>query len=135
MNGFPEWTPASKRPVSDKQYNVTLSNGNVVPAYRDDSSWFKSNLGRDADVEIKDVIAWMPLPPAYKPPKFGWHPWNEKPKVSGEYLVHDGFNGTDMDAYDADRGEWKYHGNEQDNRVGHFVWSYIEPTPDTHNET
>jgi len=126
MNGYPEWTPASESPESDKQYDVTLSNGAVSTAYRDNSGWFKLNLGRGADVEINDVIAWMPLPPAYKPPKFGWHnPQIDAPKRSGEYLVRLGNGGkhwSDVQSYNRDTNKWSACATP-------LWWSHIEPTP------
>lgn len=61
-----EWIPCSDCLPDDHGTRlVTLSNGTVEGAYYSNDNWWC--IGDSINLEIRpDVIAWMPLPPAYK---------------------------------------------------------------------
>ena len=125
MNGYPEWIPASETPKERGGYVVSRANGSVGIGFWSERRNRFENLEND---EPADVIAWMLKPPAYDPPKFGWHPCEEKPPKPGKYLVlfcaswdakqHYGI----LDFYEIGIWECPYGATL-------IWWSHIEPVP------
>ena len=125
MNGYPEWTPASEKPNQFGWYLVTTDYGGVDVLLYDiiAGKWSRG----DAD---QSVLAWMPIPPAYEPPRFGWHnAKDELPTKEGNYLVQLYLPWAKEPMCDVraffKSGEWNV--SNKDVRV--LYWSHIEPTP------
>ena len=60
-----EWISVSERlPDDDRTKVVTLANGNVEAGYYSNGDWWC--VGDTIALENSTVIAWMPLPEAYK---------------------------------------------------------------------
>ena len=61
-----EWIPCSERlPEDTTTKAITLSNGVVEGGYYSEEKWWC--IGDSIRLVVKaDVIAWMPLPPAFK---------------------------------------------------------------------
>ena len=139
MNGYPEWTPASETPKKDCNCIVTSrgSDPDDDGLYVHDAhylvggGWYLEG-GSERDNITKDVLAWMPLPSAYKPPKFGWRDAKtDPPTKAGEYMVWWKFTpaAQPRKAFAKfQRGVWELNADV-------LWWSHIEPTPEAHNET
>lgn len=105
MEKHPEWTHAATKPSSHGFYLVSTQRGMIVAAYMET---LKMWLDRAEDI-TRDVIAWMPLPPDYEPPKpavLGWHDGDDKPDYSGRYIVHGKYQGTEFTASVDYKREW-----------------------------
>lgn len=62
-----EWIPCSERLPEDEETKiVTLSDGKVEGAFWNERNWWCMDDSINLEVRTEDVIAWMPLPPAYK---------------------------------------------------------------------
>ena len=131
MNGYPDWIPASEPPKSSGSYQVTIRDMTDGHCFVRNADYVASPIcasGAAWSVHPQNaVLAWMPLPPAYEPPKFGWHPAIEPPSRDGTYLVkyfcseHDGtLFATDVFSSKCGWG------------LSYRVrfWSHIEPTTD-----
>ena len=132
MNGYPEWTPASEPPKESGRYYVTFQRIYDGKPERFAQSWDFDGSKWDMPTCGTQIIAWMPLPPAYEPPKFGWHNAKTNPPTQpGEYMVWwkpESPSRARKAFAEFRRGEWELNADV-------LWWSHIEPTPEVHNET
>ena len=134
MNGYPEWTPASNLPNESGRYYVTFQRIYDGKPERFAQSWDFDGSKWDMPTCGTQIIAWIPLPPAYEPPKFGWHPASDPPTRDGRYILR-WLSASSMEEETEvggfKNGKWN---GVWDNSVP-LWWSHIEPTPEAHNET
>lgn len=120
MNGYPEWTPASEKPNQFGWYLATTDNGGVDVLLYDiiAGKWSRGD-------EDHSITAWMPLPPAYEPPRFGWHnAEDDPPKRDGLYIIGLGAVGGYPYGFSRfERERWRAS-------IPPKWWSHIEPTPE-----